>query len=186
MAQLTKNAIREAFIALLNERPLDKISVVDIAERCGINRNTFYYYYCDIYDLLSEVLQIEMEKLAARSAKATGWQDACVNSLSFVRENRRAIYHLYNSADRDLLERYIYDAAYPTMRAGISLTAEGLNVPEHDIDLLAKFYTAALQGLVAHWLRCGMKTDVMEEIRELDRFISGNLRATLERNCGRK
>lgn len=186
MAQMTKAAIREAFIALLNERPLDKISVVDIAERCGINRNTFYYYYCDIYALLSELLQLEMEKLAARNAKATSWQSACADSLAFVQENRRAIYHLYNSADRDLLERYIYDAAYPTMRAGICLTAEGLDVPENDLDLLAKFYTAALQGLVSHWLRCGMKTDVMEEIREIDRFIGGNLRATLERNCKRE
>lgn len=186
MAQMTKRAIREAFIALLNERPLDKISVVDIAERCGINRNTFYYYYSDIYALLSEVLQLEMEKLAARSVSATSWQNACLDSLAFVRENRRAIYHLYNSNDRDLLERYIYDAAYPTMRAGICLMAEGLDVPESDIDLLAKFYTAALQGLVERWLRCGMKTDVEQEIARIDRFISGNLRATLERNCGKK
>lgn len=184
MAQQTKKVIRETFVALLNERPLDKISVVDIAERCGINRNTFYYYYCDIYDLLSEVLQLEMEKLAARSVNAATWQNACLDSLAFVRENRRAIYHLYNSTNRDLLERYIFDAAYPTMRAGICRTAEGLDVREHDVDLLAKFYTAALQGLVAHWLRCGMKTDVEQEIAEIDRFISGNLRATLERNCG--
>ena len=32
MAQQTKNAIRRAFIQLLNERPLDKISIKDIAE----------------------------------------------------------------------------------------------------------------------------------------------------------
>ena len=42
MAQNTKNVIRKGFIELLEQRPLDKISVVDIAEHCGINRNTFY------------------------------------------------------------------------------------------------------------------------------------------------
>ena len=45
MAQQTKNAIRRAFIQLLNERPLDKISIKDIAEKGAVNRNTFYYYY---------------------------------------------------------------------------------------------------------------------------------------------
>ena len=38
MAQQTKNAIRRAFIQLLNERPLDKISIKDIAEKGEIGR----------------------------------------------------------------------------------------------------------------------------------------------------
>ena len=44
MAQQTKNAIRRAFIQLLNERPLDKISIKDIAEKGAVNRNTFCGY----------------------------------------------------------------------------------------------------------------------------------------------
>ncbi len=67
MAVRTKQAIRQAFIELLNERPLDKISVKDIAERSTVNRNTFYYYYADIYALVEEIFQTEtqlfMEKL---------------------------------------------------------------------------------------------------------------------------
>ena len=67
MAVRTKQVIRQAFIELLNERPLDKISVKDIAERSTVNRNTFYYYYADIYALVEEIFQTEtqlfMEKL---------------------------------------------------------------------------------------------------------------------------
>ena len=47
MALRTKNAIRRSFIELLAERPFDKISVRDIAERSEVTRNTFYYYYTD-------------------------------------------------------------------------------------------------------------------------------------------
>ena len=57
MAVRTKQAIRQAFIELLNERPLDKISVKDIAERSTVIRNTFYYYYADIYALVEEIFQ---------------------------------------------------------------------------------------------------------------------------------
>ena len=39
----TKDAIAAAFFELLTERSLSKITVKDIVDRCGINRNTFYY-----------------------------------------------------------------------------------------------------------------------------------------------
>ena len=55
MAQFTKQAIINSFLKLLEETPLDKITVKDIVEDCGINRNTFYYYYHDIYALLEEL-----------------------------------------------------------------------------------------------------------------------------------
>ena len=45
---ITKRVIREAFVELLNERALSKITVKDITDRCGINRNTFYYHYQDV------------------------------------------------------------------------------------------------------------------------------------------
>ena len=59
--QYTKKKIREEFIKILNERPLNKITVKDIASACKINRNTFYYYYTDVYALLSELFQTELQ-----------------------------------------------------------------------------------------------------------------------------
>ena len=61
MALRTKNAIRRSFIELLAERPFDKISVRDIAERSEVTRNTFYYYYTDIYALAEDVFESEIQ-----------------------------------------------------------------------------------------------------------------------------
>ena len=47
MAGFAKKAIRDSFIKLLNERPLSQITVRDIVDACGVNRNTFYYYFQD-------------------------------------------------------------------------------------------------------------------------------------------
>ena len=65
MALRTKNAIRRSFIELLAERPFDKISVRDIAERSEVTRNTFYYYYTDIYALAED----DYEKLKKRAGR---------------------------------------------------------------------------------------------------------------------
>lgn len=33
------------FIKILNGRPLSHITVWDVVDTCGVNRNTFYYYF---------------------------------------------------------------------------------------------------------------------------------------------
>ena len=67
MAQATKKRIMDGFLELLEQRPLDKISVVDIADHCGINRNTFYYYYCDVYALIRELMEVISSREKSRS-----------------------------------------------------------------------------------------------------------------------
>ena len=53
MASFTKKAIRDSFVKLLNEKPLSQITIRDIVDDCGVNRNTFYYYYQDLPSGLS-------------------------------------------------------------------------------------------------------------------------------------
>ena len=52
MSGFTKEIIAKTFTELLDEKPMSKITVKDIVERCGVNRNTFYYHFKDIYDVL--------------------------------------------------------------------------------------------------------------------------------------
>ena len=105
MAQHTKNAIRLAFIQLLNERPLDKISIKDIAEKSAVNRNTFYYYYADIFALVEDILQLEIEDFQAKMRRYDSWQEAFRDATAFASQNKRAIYHLYNSGNQETIRR---------------------------------------------------------------------------------
>ena len=45
MPNFTKIAIQQSFLRLLSQRPITKITVKDIVEDCGINRNSFYYHF---------------------------------------------------------------------------------------------------------------------------------------------
>ena len=51
MAAFTKLVIMRVFENLLSVKPLEKITVKDITDQCGISRNTFYYHYQDIYQV---------------------------------------------------------------------------------------------------------------------------------------
>lgn len=55
MSSSTKQTIMASFIKLAAKKPLEKITVRDIVDDCGINRNTFYYHFQDIFAVLEEI-----------------------------------------------------------------------------------------------------------------------------------
>ena len=50
-----KDKIKNAFLDLYSEHPIEKISVKLLTETAGVNRGTFYDHYTDIYDLLNQI-----------------------------------------------------------------------------------------------------------------------------------
>lgn len=181
----TKAIIRKGFVALLDERSFSKITIRDITDRCGISRNTFYYYYQDVYALLEDIFNTEIEKFSAEAKDYDSWQKAFLDATAFARAHRKAILHIFNSANRNLLECYYQKTIMPAMISYIQKEAQGLNVSQRDIQVLARFYTAALTGLSIDWLNDGMKDDPTAFLDDLGSLLNGNIRASLERTANK-
>ncbi len=89
----TKELIRQAFIECLDKKPIAAISVKEIADRCEISRNTFYYYYQDIYAVLSDIFHMELEKVLGQYSTTKSWEESFIQATSFALEHRKCIYH---------------------------------------------------------------------------------------------
>ncbi len=63
MSKLTDKAIQDSFTKLLDRKPIDRITIKDITDDCGISRNTFYYHYSDLPDLVEKMLMNDIEEL---------------------------------------------------------------------------------------------------------------------------
>ena len=64
MASSTKESFALALKKMMTVKPMEKITVKDLVEICGVNRQTFYYHFDDIYDLLEyDVLYQKDEKV---------------------------------------------------------------------------------------------------------------------------
>lgn len=70
--QYSRMVIEEAFISELRQKPLDKISVVQICKLANVNRSTFYSNYLDVYDLMDQVASGFFEKLFYKSVEQLG------------------------------------------------------------------------------------------------------------------
>ena len=81
MSQMTKRALVASLKDLLAEKPLDKITVTDLTEHCGVNRMTFYYHFKDIYDLVEwACIESATRALAGQKTYDT-WQQGFLQIL---------------------------------------------------------------------------------------------------------
>ena len=183
MSQLTKKAITQSFVKLLNRTPLDKITVRDIVDDCGVNRGTFYYYYQDVYALLEEIFESETQKALDAMKSYTDWLDGFLKSVSFVRENQRAIYHVYHSVDRVFLEKYLYRVVGDMMTTVIHAQTADLHPAEEDVRIIADLYMYSLVGIMLNWLQTGMRDDLEAKARRLDYLMGDSIRVILARSA---
>lgn len=178
--ELTRKAIAASLVKLLGTYPLDKITVKDIVIDCGINRNTFYYHYKDIYDLLEDIFEAETRKFASSTEHYGNLASGISAAAEFALNNRKAVYHVYRSADRGQLELYLNRVMQKLMSDYIKTLAEGKNVSESDIFCISAFYRHAIIGLFFEWLDRDMKDDPMESIRRIGELFDGSAMRALE------
>ena len=108
MANLTRAAIKTALTELLDQRPLAQITVKDIVAACGINRNTFYYHYQGIPELIEEIVNDDAEAIIKSYPALESLEDCLETIVRRAMDKKRAILHIYNSASRDVYEQYLW------------------------------------------------------------------------------
>ena len=182
--QYTKKNIREEFIKILNERPLNKITVKDIASACEINRNTFYYYYTDVYALLSELFQTELQTVIDEYNDTFSWEESFIVATKFALENKIAINHVYNSIQREELEDYIYNVSGHVMNRYVEKLSDGISASSGDKKLISSFYQCALTEMVLRWIASGMKEDPDTIVRRIGQLFDGHIALSLKRSAG--
>lgn len=182
VSQVTKRALEASLKHLLLHKPLDKITISDIAEDCGINRMTFYYHFKDIYALVEWCCEEDAAKALAGKKTYETWQQGFLQIFEAVLDNKPFILNVYRSVSREQVERYLYPLTYDLLIGVVEEKAAGKQVREEDKRFLADFYKYAFVGLMLEWIRCGMKEDPHLLINRLACLMHGNITRALD-NC---
>ena len=181
MSQTTKRALEASLKHLLAKKPLDKITINDIAEDCGISRMTFYYHFKDIYDLIEWSCIEEASRVIEGNKTYDTWQEGFLHIFEAVLANKPFVMNVYHSVSREQIELFLYKVTYDLLIAVVEEKAAGLQVREENKVFIADFYKYAFVGLMLDWIRKGMKEDPNAIMRDLSLLLQGNMRAALER-----
>ncbi len=175
MADFTKKAIRSAFIKILNEKPLKQISVRDIVDECGINRNTFYYHFQDIPQLLESIVREDAERIITENPKI-GSIEECIDAIvSFSLKNRRAVLHIFRSVNRDIFEQYQWRVCEYAVTTFIDGIEESKALSPEDREAIITYVKCVCFGLVMNWLENGLQEDVRSFMHRMCQLKQGEL-----------
>ncbi len=187
--QHSRTAIERTFIALLQEKSLEKITVVEICEAAEVNRSTFYSNYLDIYDLMEQVSERFFGEMFHQ----------CVASLGEPNPNGR-------EGTKEIVECALTATLEQKALCKVLLCASGkTNFTEKLLDTLLEWsreryvqysgintrqfqleYTILLGGILVLWKRW-VKEDCQEPIQALTkiicRYIEANTASIWNRSC---
>lgn len=183
MSSPTRQAIIRAFLKLLDERPLNQITVKDVVLECGVNRNSFYYYFEDLPTLLEEVLKSETDRLLARHASVRSLEDCLGLVIDFALRHRRAVMHTYNASNRSVYERYLDRVSHDAVSEYVHSRFHGIPADPADQELLIHFFKCVLTGAALDWLAQGMAYDLRRQTERLCFLFEGTLEAAFRRSA---
>ena len=179
MPQFTKYALENSLKKLLLQKPLNKITINDITEDCGINRMTFYYHFKDIYDLVEWVCMEDAKKALADNKTYETWQQGFVRIFDAVRENKPFIMNVYRCVSREQVEKYLTPLTDDLLMGVINELSAEMVVRAEDKAFIAQVYSYAFVGLMLDWIKKGMKEDYQEIVHCICTTMSGNITNSL-------
>lgn len=178
MANYTHKLILTTFENMLERMPLEKITVTALIRECGIGRNTFYYNYSDIYDLLSDSISNFLGQYE-KAMENENWQETLKALLYACRNNRNKIYHIYNSLSRDRLERFVFARTDSSISSYISRMADSKKISPERMEVITNILKYSIYGYVLHFFWNDMNDDIEHSIDKLGSVVNEALSALL-------
>ena len=179
----TDELLFSAFRQLLEEKPYKKITVRDIVDRCHVNRNTFYYHFEGIPDLMDHYLTHWSSEILLKAESAEDPLLALIPAAEEIKEYRTAVLHLSDSrAWPDVLRHleflcgqlsshYIKAAAAGAAALNDAENHGPVPLSEEDCAALTRFYTSVLYGCILSWLKADMSYDLPSDLLRVSRLI---------------
>lgn len=169
-----KTRISDTFLALAKEKNIDRITVKSLIEECGISRQTFYYHFQNLIDVIEWSVKQGMEEMLQNSLKQESPQEAMKIFVSTTAERYRIIKKLLDSRKRQEVEEIIVQALKTYLNDLVRNKAPEIALDYSDMEAALDFYSYGITGLLLK--ACGKKQlDQNKLARQLVLLLAGKM-----------
>ncbi|MCR4585996.1 MAG: TetR/AcrR family transcriptional regulator [Lachnospiraceae bacterium] len=153
-AENTYELILNTFFELLEKESLEKINVKKLCTYCNINRNTFYYHFKDLMDVLDHLFGREIAQMNADPV--TSIQNEYRQRASMLYRYKKTVLHVYHSKEPEILYRYLDTATKDLVRKYVLARLHGSCADDEKLAEICHMYELTVKGLLLDWLTAGM------------------------------
>ena len=145
----TELKLANALKYLMAKEPLDNISVKRLTDLCGIKRQTFYYHFRDIYDLLTWIF---LNEDLSGNKPIEHWQEAVKTIIKYVENNKKFVQSTLSSAGSDLFKQFISSYLYAcTLKIFAKADTKSI-VTNDDKRLFVSYYVSGISSVIITWI----------------------------------
>lgn len=179
----TKDAMAESLKELLQTKTLNQITVAEITAKCGMNRQSFYYHFKDVYFLAEYMFKNDIRNILDAN-KGASWQELIGQFTMYAVMNRDAILNTLAPVDSEVI---IYNLQLEIKNVMNSVIAErqkklNLTLSPETADAVAEVYMYAISGELLNWFKGGMSLDVSEDrIKRMTFFFTDTFDLILQK-----
>lgn len=180
----TKAAVQNAFMRLMLEKDISKITVKDVAALADINRSTFYLHYYDVYDIQTEIVRDTVDMVLQLVRE----QDFD----SIVRDPYPLLKAISDQLTADpLFAKFLLAAAdsglYAEIQSALCMRLSRLyatthpDIPTAEIDTTIMFVTSGVFSVYASWFRSDRTQPLSDVCKQLGLLIADGVRPLAEK-----
>lgn len=180
-SEQTKCALAAALKEMMAQKPIDRVTIHDLTERCGIRRQTFYYHFEDVYDLLRWMFQEEAVALLKQHEGALLWQEGLLQLFHYIEDNRAVCLCALKSVGREHLKRFFQADIHAIIHHAVEQIGQEVGallggVSEDDIALMTHVYVVAVAGVIESWLLGEIDRTPEQMVAFADRMLKDHMR----------
>ena len=174
MREDMKAVIADTFSQMLDKEDLDKITVTKLIGECHISRQTFYYHFKDIMDVLEWTFKRATEELVQRSLKAEDNIVALKEFAIFIRQNRTRLERLLYSRRWVEIENLLTEAAVAYLAEMARNKVPEISLSFDELEIMLKFYACGMVGVLMQYM---VKPHLDEEklVIQIEKIITGKM-----------
>ena len=181
MSDITKRALAASFKKLLEQKPIEKITVKDIVEDCGVNRHTFYYHFQDIFELAEWFCTDEVKNAIGTHQTYETWKEGFSDLYKYLHANKAIVMNVYNSGQRTYLEKYIRSLVRPYILGFLNIQKDGVKISNENLEFIADTYAYGIVSLSMDWIANNMAMRYDKSMDFFVRLLDGSMKYTLQK-----
>ncbi|SFC47808.1 TetR/AcrR family transcriptional regulator C-terminal domain-containing protein [Clostridium uliginosum] len=180
ISKMTKELFATSLKKYMKRKPLNKITIQEIAQDCGLNRRTFYRHFKDIYDLVEWIYQTEIENQISQYIDFPHWRDALLDLFNYFLSNKEISHFIVKVSDHKYLEQFLYGAMIKFIQPVIEKESYTLTLSQHKKDFLSNFYALSFISILIQWIDLGMEDTPDEIVKNISLILKGSISRILE------
>ncbi len=137
----TEKRLCNALKAMMEDKPLEDISVTAISKKCNVNRQTFYYHFHDIYDVLSLVY---LDEKIERIEDSKTIEEMLSHIFTYCQKNMKFVTATIASSAKDLFKEFIFNNIYQCIISLLDNISEITLISVVGKKNIARFYASGI------------------------------------------